>query len=111
MDKLLPIGTVIDVNNGKLIILGYREHETTKYEFSYIVGFFPFAFNGNPKSLSLLPIDTDYKVVFDGYTDSATERYLLDKLKRISILQQTTPEDVTRASEIILGISEEKSDE
>lgn len=108
MDNILPIGTVIEINDSKLIVLGYREHETAKYEFTYVVGFFPFAFTGNSKSLSLLKIDADYKVVSMGYIDPATERFLLDKSRRIFILKQTTPAEVTRAAELMLGKGEEK---
>lgn len=81
MDSLLPIGSIIEVNEIKLIVMGYREFIADTYKFFYIVGVFPLGFTGAPQSVTLLPVDASYKIIFRGYESASVKKYLETKSK------------------------------
>lgn len=84
MSNILPVGSVIQVNETKLIVMGYREVVSETYNFFYIVGIFPIGFTGDSRSLSLIPLETNYELIYTGYQSKAVNKYLEDKTKKIN---------------------------
>ncbi len=99
--KLLPVGTVIEVNETKLMIMGYRMLQDEKFSFYYLVSIYPFGFTGDMKSLSLIPIDQDILIVSEGYSDSSTERYRKVKENLIDSLAGADPAELEKVIDMI----------
>lgn len=99
MDKfLLPIGTVIELNNNeKLIIIGYEIFYSEKL--SYLAAGYPTYYIEDliPSSKikefedkynfhnvdQILPLDTEYKIIHMGYKDANYEEFA-NKIKNLA---------------------------
>lgn len=84
MDKYLPIGTIVLLNNGnkKLMIYGRKQiHAQSWKRFDYVACFYPEG-NINEKYTFLFNNEYIREVVFRGYEDD-DELEFNDKLKNI----------------------------
>ena len=99
---ILSIGSIIEKNDYKLIIVGYREIQKEKFGFCYIVGLFPLGFTGNTNSLSLLPIDSDFSIISKGYMDASGEHYKRMFTERIESLNGVVPETLDKTLDLII---------
>ena len=100
--EILTIGSIIEKNDYKLIIVGYREIQDEKFDFCYIVGLFPFGFTGNTNSLSLLPIDSDFSILAKGYMDASGERYMSMFTEKVKSLKGITSDAVDKTLDLII---------
>ena len=81
--ELLPIGSIIEIENTKFAILGYDFTCDEFIRLRYVISFYPLGYV-NKKSVSLIDIEYDFKVLFvgyksDDYTMFADERIQLAK--------------------------------
>ena len=100
--EILTIGSIIEKNDYKLIIVGYREIQDVNFGFCYIVGLFPFGFTGNTNSLSLLPIDSNFSIISKGYMDASGERYMNMFAEKIKALNGITVDDIDKTLDLII---------
>ena len=100
--QLLPIGTIIEINGIELMIMGYRDYQTEKFNFFYIVSVFPIGFTGDENSLSLIPIDQDYKVIATGYLDIESKQYLENKESCYATLRNSDPKEIEKLIDMIV---------
>ena len=74
--KLLPIGTVIKVNNHKVCIIGYGSVDTEERSIcGYFVVLYPVGFTGIEKVL-FVPHYKDFEVVAEGYKTGISAKVL-----------------------------------
>lgn len=92
--QLLPIGSIIKIDDIDLMIVGYRYYQSSEFVFFYLVSVYPIGFNGDEKSLSLIPLNKHYEVISKGYTDSSVERYLEAKKDLYETLRNTKPNEI-----------------
>ncbi len=108
--KLLPIGTIINVNEIELMIVGYREIQNKdKFVFCYVVSVFPIGYTGNEKSVSLIPIKKEYEVVYRGLENDVSLRYIKIIEERYNALDEKKPSDIEQLLDLM--INEVKSNE
>ena len=89
--KLLPIGTILQVQDKKMIILGYRMEEEEEFKHYYIGAAYPLGIVDR-STLALLPIQAPYDVVFEGYKDSSYESFIINREQLYELTLQNTPE-------------------
>lgn len=100
--NLLPVGTIIETNGTKLMIMGYREFQTEKFVFFYIVAVYPIGFTGDENSLSLIPINKSYALVSLGYSDSMVEKFLERENSYFESLQNADTKELDKVLDMII---------
>ena len=80
--ELLPIGSIIEIENTKFAILGYDFTRDEFISFRYVIGFYPLGYV-NQKSVSLIDIEYDFKVLFVGYKNDNYTMFA-DKIIRLA---------------------------
>lgn len=79
--KLLPLGTVLKINNHKVFIIGYTSTEKDgKSVLGYFVVPYPLGFI-NIDKVFFIPYREDYEVLAEGYATD-TSRQLLGRLAK-----------------------------
>lgn len=81
MDKLYSIGTIIEVDNVKCMIVGYQMVEKTKideYVNCYVITPYPIGFT-DLGDLNIIPIDMVKDSLFDGFIDEKCRGFLENK--------------------------------
>lgn len=74
-EKLLNIGSVVDLGGKTLCVIGYTSNETKDGKKpGYVLVPYPFGFVSFEKLL-FMPQDASCKVLFEGYTDETGELY------------------------------------
>ncbi|MBQ4528365.1 MAG: DUF4176 domain-containing protein [Clostridia bacterium] len=99
MTGYLPVGSVIRVDDTKLIILGNTTApEDGKLTDFYLVAKYPLGYMGS-KSVSAIKVDDDYKVEFEGYSFAEADKYLAAKRKFNNSLKTISVEDARKVVE------------
>ncbi len=88
--KLLPIGSILQIQKEKMIILGYRM-EQEEFKHYYIGVAYPLGIVDKNK-LGLLPVEASYDVVFEGYKDSSYDAFIVNREQLYELTSQYTPE-------------------
>ena len=86
--KLLPIGSVIQYENAKLMVIGhFAKKETNKY--SYVVVPYPVGFAGKDKTFAI-EADKEVEVLYEGYNTARGEKYM----SQLGKMADLTPEQL-----------------
>ena len=87
MEKLLPIGTAVEINNNKCIIVGYDDvEENDVYVHSYVVIPYPLGYV-DEDSFRYVPVDAEMNELKKGYE---TEVFDIYEQTRRSLFDSTT---------------------
>lgn len=89
--KLLPIGSILQIQKEKIIILGYRMEQEEEFKRYYIGAAYPLGIVDKNK-LGLLPVEASYNVVFEGYKDSSYDAFIVNREQLYELTSQYTPE-------------------
>ena len=94
--KLLPIGTVIKVNNHKVCIIGYGSVDTEERSIcGYFVVLYPVGFTSIEKVL-FVPYYTDFEVVVEGYKTDISARALDAFAKGFEMIEKIPEEELLK---------------
>lgn len=100
---LLPIGSIIEKKGIKLVIFGYGFSEKEKIVPCYYVSLYPMGFV-DCKSIALLSMKSDFKVVKEGYRNESFERYAEVKVRQCTVLDGIGESDIEKIYQKILEV-------
>lgn len=90
--KLLPLGSVIRVNNHKVCIIGYGSADKEERSVcGYFVTLYPLGFTGIDK-VFFVPWDTAFEVIAEGYKTVPSEKILDTLAKSFEIVAKVPDE-------------------
>lgn len=92
--RLLPIGSIIEINSVKLIILGteYIDMEQ-KFGFNYLVSLYPVGIT-NENSIFSVSVDSNYYLIHKGYEDNTGKDYLNEHEGLYSEMKEISPSEL-----------------
>ncbi len=94
MNKLLPIGSIVEYESEKLAIIGYTEvHTDNGYVTGYLIVPYPLGFM-DKESIKLLPYDKVSGVVSEGYKNDSCEKALNTMEELHEFISNNTKDDV-----------------
>ena len=74
--ELLPLGSIIKVNNYKLCIIGYASSDNeSSSEYGYFVVSYPFGFTNIEKTI-FIPHSMEFELIAEGYKTDESETVL-----------------------------------
>ena len=92
--NLLPLGTIIEINNHKVCIIGYSSAEKENgSEYGYFVVSYPLGFT-NVDKMFFIPHSKDFKVIAEGYKTVKYEKFLKALSKSYEILRDVPEENL-----------------
>lgn len=100
---LLPIGSIIEKKGIRLVIFGYGFSEKDKIIPCYYVSLYPMGFV-NSKSIALLPMNSEFTIVKEGYKDESFERYAEVKVRQCTVLDGIGESDIEKIYQKILEV-------
>ena len=107
-NKLLAIGSVIDLGGKTLSVIGYTVGETKDGKKpGYVLVPYPFGFVSFDKFL-FMPADASATVLFEGYTDKEGEAYNGLLASMLPDLAGADPEKLRELTEKIRAAKEDK---
>lgn len=99
MKDILPIGTVIGIENRLLMIIGYDAQKVDETVIHYY-GVVPYPLGFMDKeSLLLFPMDRDFEVVKKGYDSDQFQKYIKDRKHFIETTSKITVTEWEKAVE------------
>ena len=99
--KLLPLGTIINVNEYKLCIIGYSSAEKDSASVAgYLAVSYPLGFINIDKTFFIPHYQEDLEVIAEGYKTEESEEFLGSVAKIFESIQETPREDLIKACEI-----------
>lgn len=100
---LLPLGTVIQIDNNKAFIIGYSSVARGETEsIGYFVASYPLGFTSIEK-VAFIPHNYKYSVVAEGYKTESSEKLLQVLSKSFDLLQHNSVEDVAELNRFLKG--------
>ena len=109
--KLLPIGTVLEKEENKVMILGYytETRENAFYHY-YIVAGYPFGYIES-SGLAAIPVGNDAKILMKGYESEAFQKFIKNKgtlfemteEKSVSVLNAILEEEGRKLEQYMKG--------
>ena len=94
----LPIGSILEKENNKAIILGYNlDVQGEHLVYSYVVGGYPVGYVNN--DLAIIPVDADFNTVFVGYKDDQFDRFIYDKQGLYDATKDMTVDEINKCLE------------
>lgn len=93
--NLLPIGSITEKKGIRLVIFGYGFSEKDKIIPCYYVSLYPMGFV-NSKSIALLPMNSEFTIVKEGYKDESFVRYSKLKTRQCTTLDGISESDIEK---------------
>lgn len=94
--KLLPLGSVIKVNNHKVCIIGYgSDDKEEKSVCGYLVTVYPIGFTDIDKVL-FVPHYTEFEIVAEGYKTELSEKVLDTFAKGFEMLEKVSDVELSK---------------
>lgn len=94
--QLLPLGTVIQINNKKAFIIGYSSVEKDQVKLTgYFVVSYPLGFT-NIDKVMFIPHDLNFSILAEGYKTKASEILLNTVSKSIEMAEKVSYDDLTK---------------
>lgn len=98
--ELLPLGTVIQVNNNKAFIIGYSSVEREQViTHGYFVASYPLGFTSVDKMV-FIPHDFKFKVLAEGYKTRASEHVLKTLSKSLEMVKTVSYDDLAKFNQL-----------
>ena len=97
--KLLPLGTVMKVNNHKVCIIGYSSVEKESTKAGYLVVSYPVGFTHIDK-VFFIPQDLECTVLAEGYKTGASEKVLDTISKSLEAVKDVPTEELLKFRDI-----------
>lgn len=108
--NLLPLGSVIKVNNHKVCIIGYGSADKEgKSVCGYFVALYPLGFTGIDKVL-FVPHDTNFEVIAEGYKTVLSEKILDTLAKGFEIVEKVPDEELLKMDATLKKMSARKKE-
>ena len=108
--KLLPLGSVIKVNNHKVCIIGYgSDDKETKSVCGYFVALYPVGFTSIDKVL-FVPHYMDFEVVAEGYKTVPSEKILDTLAKGFEMVEKVPDEELLKIDAALKKMASEKKE-
>ena len=91
MSKILPIGSVIKVENAKLMVVGhFSKEKDNKNKYYYMAVPYPIGYLSVDKTVYVACDCDDYEVLHEGYQSEKGKQYT----EQLSKLSELTPNEV-----------------
>ena len=106
--KLLPLGSVIKVNNHKVCIIGYGSTDKeAKSVCGYFVALYPVGFTSIDKVL-FVPHYTEFEVVAEGYKTTPSEKILDTLAKSFEMVEKVPDEQLLKIDAALKKMASKK---
>ncbi|WP_195451404.1 DUF4176 domain-containing protein [Anaeromassilibacillus sp. 1001302B_160321_C8] len=108
--KLLPLGSIIKVNNHKVCVIGYGSADKEeKSVCGYFVAVYPVGFTSIDKVL-FLPHYADFEVVAEGYKTVPSEKILDTLAKSFEMVEKVPDEELLKIDAALKKIAAKKKE-
>lgn len=108
--KLLPLGTVIEINNCKACVIGYTSIEKeSKTVCGYFVVSYPVGFT-NIDKVVFIPCSSEFTVLVEGYKTLPSERVLDIIVNGIEVVKDISQEKLIRFNQMYRKINLSKEE-
>lgn len=108
--KLLPLGTIIKVNNHKVCIIGYGSDDTEEKSLcGYLVVLYPVGFTSIEK-VFFVPHYTDFEVVVEGYKTGISAKVLDTFAKSFDMIEKIPDEELLKISVALKKIAAKREE-
>ena len=111
--KLLPLGTIIKVNNHKTCIIGYASVEKELASIGgYFVVSYPLGFT-NIDKVFFVPHNLEFDVLAEGYKTRPSEQVLDTLSKGLEMVEEVPVEDLLKFNQAYreIAMSQKEADE
>lgn len=108
--KLLPLGSIIKVNNRKLCIIGYGSADKEEQSVcGYFVVMYPVGFTNIEKVL-FVPHYTEFEVAAEGYKTVPSEKILDTLAKSFEMVEKVPDEELLKIDAALKKIASKKKE-
>jgi len=108
--KLLPLGTIIKVNNHKVCIIGYGSvDKETSSTGGYFVVLYPIGFTSIEKTF-FVPHNEKLEVIAEGYKTASLEKVLDTLAKSFEMVEKVPNEELLKINEALKKVAQQKKE-
>ena len=109
--KLLPLGTIINVNDNKLCIIGYGSVEKEATSISgYLCVMYPLGFTNIDKVL-FIPYNLDFEIIVEGYKTIPSEQVLDTLAKSLEMVEKVSYDELLKFNAAYKKVASRKKED